>query len=442
MFDFKQINMIMKTTKLLCFLLMIGGMATFMSCGSDDPIPELTITAIVAEGTDLQSGTAVSIDLNGANAAEEVPLDAVIKATFSADVDPATATSANIQLLVGTTEVTSTVSVSGAVVTLTPATDLERGTSYSLSVSAAVTGTDGNAFTAASRTFMSAGRNVIAPPAGANQLAHFLFDGNSESVSGTYDSDFETGVVYVEDRFGNVNSAALFDGNTSLIEVPNGNNLLGEKFTVSYWAKVDTLDHANANGDGNAGHFVMGVGGGAGFYIETNGSANTFAFNAHYTKVDGTTGGNGMFVNADGKNRDNGGWIGIEFENDLGSDGLKSLFAQKWAHIVMTYDGSVNKRSLYVNGVLMETDDLEMPTGTLDFNGLTFNADAETGVVFGSKLAFGFAFDRETTKWNTTGFGDYTSTTSNHFKGCLDDVRFFDTAFSLTDVTELYNAEK
>ncbi len=437
----------MKPFKQIITLLLVAGLITITSCGDDDSGPnELTIVSVVATGTDPQTGNEVSKDLNAATAAEDVPVDLEVVVTFSRDLDETSVTASSITISDGTNSIAVTPSVSGAVVTLTTASELETGTSYTITLSGTIAAADGGSFTEISRTFATVGRPEIDPPLADSQLAYFKLDGSADDELGNLNNGTTIGITYAEDRFGNVNTTALFDGNTSIIEIPDGDDLLNEKFTVSFWVLTDTTDHLNANGDGNAGHFVMGVAVNAGFYIEFNGSANSMAFNARYSQVDGTNANNGMFFNGDGQFQDSptnpGGWIGIEFEADLREDGeVKGLLAQKWAHVVMTYDGSINKRSMYINGELMETDDLERPAGTLNFNGLIFDPDVED-FTYNNILALGFGKDRNTTKWDGTGFGDYSSTTSNHFKGQLDDVRFFSEAYTQADVTALYTAEK
>src|SRR5690554_1573718 len=122
----------MKQTKLWLSMLLVGSTMAFLSCSSDDDngggAANLTITAITASGTDLESGEAIDVDLNGATAAQDVPLDATMAMAFSRDVDNATATTSNVTLKKGADVVDADVSVSGNTITLTPAEDLAQGT--------------------------------------------------------------------------------------------------------------------------------------------------------------------------------------------------------------------------------------------------------------------------------------------------------------------------
>jgi hypothetical protein len=430
----------MKHTKMLLSIFALGGMLFFTGCKDDDDgAPALTIQSITASGTDLASGETVQKDLNAASAAEDVPLDAVMTVTFSSDVNASTATASNVSLTSASGSVPVTVSASGNTMTITPQQELERGTLYTLNLGNGISGTSGGAFTATTRTFTSAGRGAVTPPQSGSQMAYFTFDGHADDAMGSYDADDVVDITWVADRFGQMESAAQFNGNTSIIEVPNGADLLTENWTLSFWSWVDTVDHVNADGN-NAGHFIMGVGAFYGFQVETNGSANVLILAANYSKEDGTTIPNNFFVIANGEDAANGGWEAIEVRANI-TGGLKTLLAQKWAHVVITYDSEENKRSLYVNGQLIERDNLNIPSDLSTVNGLTFDPSGSADVI-GDKLAFGFPFDRSTTMWKDEPWGGYSFPTANHFKGALDDVRFFDAALSEAEVLTLYNAER
>ncbi len=420
----------MKQFKFL-ILLAVCAAVGYVGCDDDDGPGALAISSITATGTDLTSGSSTTVDLNGATAAEDVPVDAVINVTFDRTVD-ANSVAGNVSISDGTNSVPGTVNVSGASITIDPTDDLARGTAYTLSMTSGIMAEDGGSLGAASRTFTTAGNVEVDPPKSGNQTAYWKFDGNANAAVGTLNGT-AVGVEFQEDRFGFEGSAAYFDGDISLIEVANGTSLINESMTISWWMKLDTAGHVG-------GHFVMGIGGPYGFFSEVFGAADATKIAARYRNADQTTQGNDMFVNADGRNRDNGGWIGVEFEKEI-AGGLASLFADQWAHVVFTYDAAINKRSYYVNGELIERDDLTMPPGTANFEALTFDPSA-TAETIGTGLAFGFAFDRTTTLWNTTGFGNYNSPDANHFKGWLDDVRFFDAPLTDGDVLTLYNAEK
>ena len=428
----------MKNFKFLV-LLLVGFSMTYIGCTDDGgSIASVTLSTVTATGTDLSTGSSTTLDLNGASSATDVPTDAVFSIGFSKDVDGTTATP-NISLNDGTADVSITTATSGSSITVTPNAELARGTIYTMSVKGGLLATDGGTFVATSRTFTSAGNVEVQPPRGTDQKAYWKFDGDATSTVGSY-TGTAIGVAFQEDRFGFEESAAYFDGDVSLVEVPNGADLITPSATYSFWMKLDTADHLNENGDNLAGHFVMGIGAFYGLMIEISGPGSTIKLAARYEKNDGTTESNDFFINADGQTRDNGGWIGVEFEKEI-TGGLASVFPGKWVHVIFTYDGSTNKRSLFLNGELIERDDLTMPSGTMNFKGFKFDPST-SGETIGTGLAFGFGYDRQTTLWNMTGFGNYNSATSNHFKGWLDDIRFFSAAYTDSDALTLYNAEK
>ena len=423
-------------------LFLLTAVLLFIFQGCKEEVPEaITVLSIVAEGTDLQSGNTTTVDLNTASAVTDVPLDATIIITFNKEIDATTATSSNFMLNDGANSIAMTVNANGTSVTLSPDEDLVRGLTYSLTMAGGILGADGGSFSETTRSFTAAGRADVTPPQDAAQLAYWRLDGNAFSAVGNYDGT-ETSVTYGEDRFGNQASAAFFDGDVSLIEIPNGDQFLNSNFTLSFWMMVDSTNHKNGAGTGNAGHFVMGVGDVYGFFIEVGGTLGSMKFTGRYSKEDATTTANDFFFNGDGKDANNGGWVGVEYEKDLTSTGgLGPLIDQIWVQVVITYDAASNKRSLYIDGERMETDALGNTTGLATVNGLVFDDSGAGADIIGKSLALGFNHDKTTTHWNDTEWGDYNKPGANHFKGGLDDIRFFNVALSETEVMDLYIAE-
>lgn len=124
--------------KLSLFLGMLTAIAVLatvlVSCSEDDPVP-ISLTSL----------TAGSIDLNGATSATEVPVDAVITAVFTTDVDASTANSSTIKLTrdYDDSDVAATISVSGKNVTITPQDDLTGGALFELAFLAGIKSTEG-----------------------------------------------------------------------------------------------------------------------------------------------------------------------------------------------------------------------------------------------------------------------------------------------------------
>jgi len=398
------------------------------ACNDDDDGPAgLTAVSVTADG----------IPLDEATSADNVPVDAEILVEFDKDVDT---TGAVITLMRGGNEAEIEIEVSGNEITIRPVNNLDPGSDYTLRIED-VTATDGGSFNGIQLTFTTAGKSIAEAPKEGNLVAFWLFDGSAEERSGVFTVSAEENIEYTTDRAGFENSAALFNGDNSIIEVDRGDSLLSQDWTLSFWLMLDTVGHVDANGN-RAGHFVMGVGAFHGFQVEFSGNGGSMKLAARYSLEDGSTIGNDFFCNADGMDANNGGFEAIEFEADLSPQGgMSAIIPQNWSHIVLTYNSESNTRSFYLNGSLVQTDNLNNAPALAGINGMTFDASG-TAATIGNKLAFGFAFDRETNLWDNEPWGNFDVETSNHFKGALDDVRFFNTFYTTSDVQALYNAEK
>lgn len=403
--------------------LVVATAAIMINCSDDDDPAALQVTSITSSDNK---------DLNGATAASDVDADATIKITFSKEVDATTVNTSNFTLTQGASAVAITATASGADVTLAHETSFNPGTTYTLTVSPSVKAKDGGKFEGTSITFKTYGKAFVTPPQADKQVAYWLLDGDAKDNEGTYaDGTIVGGLTFVADRKGFANGAANFDGADDLIEIPNASNIITSSLTISFWAKLADIDH---------GHFVMGLADMNGFYIEINQPMDALNWSGTYKKADNTMLTNNIYFNGDGMDKDNGGWGAIDFEKDLtGSGKLTAKVKDTWAQIVLIYDAPNKKRHVYINGELMETDNFANIEDLATISGLAFNPGT-TGV--GTSLAFGFMHDRNTTHWDDEPWGDYDLTTANHFKGALDDIRFFSTALTAAEVTTLYNAEK
>ena len=129
----------MKKQNILFFVsLLLLGTIFITGCKEDDPDPvadPLTLTSLLIGG----------IDLDIAVPSVDVPLDAEIVATFSTNVDAATAQTA-ISLMEGAADVAATITVSCAIVTVTPDADLVSGSSYTFAMSSELASTEGEAY--------------------------------------------------------------------------------------------------------------------------------------------------------------------------------------------------------------------------------------------------------------------------------------------------------
>ncbi len=424
----------MKKKQLTSVILLVTGVLVLLlnSCKKDDDPTPLTLESLMA-------GT---IDLYGATTSNEVPSNPTITATFSTNVDPTTATNTNITLTrdYDDASIDLTINVSGATITITPTSSLGNGTLYQLNFGASLLSEDALPLEPISLNFSTEGTFV--PP---GQIAYWNFDDNADDQVGDYDPDASDiiGITYVNARSTNFGKAANFDGDVSIIEIPNGDELMNtDDFTLSIWVKTNSEGHVDA-GDNPAGHFVLGLGAYNGFQLEISGNYSSIKMPVQFEFADGTssTGGD-LFFNGDGKTKDNGGWQGTVIHEDLtGTGGVESIIKDKWVHIVYIYNSMDKERMFYVNGelVIMQDYDLwpdDSPLRTVV--GMKFNDTEEVE----NKLAFGFIQSRGGTLWDNEPWGGYDFPTSNHFKGMLDDVRIFHVALSETEVLLLYNSEK
>jgi hypothetical protein len=408
------------TIKFYAMLACLAGLAVFYSCSDDDDSPS-TFT--------IASAMAGSKDLNGATAATEVPVDADLTATFNTDVDASTATSSNIMLkrTFDNATVDLDIDVSGKTITITPTDGMSGGVKYVLSIGAGLKSTSGVAFTAAERSFTTAGTFA---PDGA--LAHWTFENNGNDVIGSYDAAATdiVDVTYTAGRNANAGMAATFNGTTSIMEIANGTDFTNTKdFAFSLWVKPDSSAH-------HGGNFVVGLGGLNGFQFELNKNDGKLA--AQYDLGDGSTASEDTWIDGRGVFGE-GQWPGYTYSKDYTSQGgFAAVVQQKWTHFVFMYNGTTKVGSAYINGELAKSFDFnKWPAGEVKRGVTGMKFKAQDGV--GQKLAFGFLADRSSTAFD---YAVYTNPNHNHFKGQLDDVRIYHKVLTDQEIEVMYNSEK
>jgi hypothetical protein len=401
-------------------LLMVS-MVTINSCKKDEDDPLFALS-------DLKAG---NIDLNGANSATGVPANSTITATFTGNVDPTS--TVQLQRDYDDANLDVTVSASGNTLTIDPDDDLGNGTLYILSLNG-IKSQKGEVLTAVDRSFTTEGSFV---PAG--QVAYWNFEDNANDVVGAYDPAAADviGITYVTSRNTKAGKAALFNGQNSLIEIPNGPELMNtSNFTLSFWVNASSENKTS-------GHFVMGLGAFKGFQFEIPGDFSSVKLAAQYDLGNGSTGSEDLWFPGDGKDRNNGGWQGWDFVKDLtGTGGVPTLFKDKWAHVVCTYDAATKKGTMYVNGEKVKSQDFNLwPAGDAKrgVTGLKFGGSAPE---VGNKLAFGFIYDRTSQLFSAEPWGNYNNPDANHFKGQLDDIRILHTALTEQEAKLVYDSEK
>ena len=417
---------------LISLFLAVGIFALVLnSCKKDEEPSALNLVTIVAG----------DIDLNGSTAPNNVPVSPTITLTFSTDLKASTVTESTVTMVQDYDDamIQLTITVSGKTITITPETALGNGTLYQLNLMAGILSAEDQALTAFNRTFTTTGTFV---PSGV--IAHWSFENNANDVIGSYDptANGVVAVTYTDSRSTAAGKAATFDGDASIIEVPNGDQLMNtNNFTLSFWVKANSVGHVDAN-QNPAGHFVIGLGTASGFQFEIPSDYSSCKLAATY-QVTGATQGEDLWFNGSGETKDNGGWQGWTFcKNLTQAGGVAGLLKDKWANVICTYNSSTKVGTMYINGEKMKAQDFNLYGNTHPIytaTGLKYSGVAPDVV---NELAFGFIQSRAGTKWDAEPWGGYEFPGANHFKGQLDDIRIFHKALTQTEVTLMYNSEK
>ena len=233
--------------------------------------------------------------------------------------------------------------------------------------------------------------------------------------------------------------AASFNGTTSLIEIPNGDVLENSSdFSISFWMKDDTTAKRD--------QFVLGLAGWYGFQFEYNsniyGTGNTAQIGqcklaAQYSYPGGSA-SQDLWLDGTGATKDNGGWKGWTFSKNLvanGGTGVNGLLAQKWAHIVCTYDHTTKIGTMYINGQEVKAQDFNLYDPPLTTaTGLMF-----AGTPANNALVFGFIQDK-VSPTIPDSWADYNDPANGHFKGLLDDVAIYHSVLTPALITLMYNS--
>lgn len=414
------------------------GLIAFTRCSEDDP-SALRIVGVEVTGTDLATGNTTTVDLNGATSATDVPPDGVLTITFSKAVDPATVSTTSVTLTAGAEAVDVAVVVDGSIVTITPTDLLDQGTLHTISVSAAVSANDGGNFSAASRTFTTAGTAPAVVPQADNLVVYLSFNGEVVDEMGHEILNDE--VTLGTDRFGNVESSGSFNGTTNYVGIEYGTDMSNANTTVSYWIKLPaSADYATHIGVSQ--YVTFALGGNSGTYHEfgrfaccdnvfdylkyvtnhtNSGTASDFAADFSEMKNEGTPGGTQVIE------VDNIPWL----EEQTG----------QWVHIVTSWNAAARRKSFYINGVpstvyeLTASDEYALDDAIIDVAAIDLDATNSRNLYLGSGVPY----------WATkteTGITPFRADVAHAFKGQMDDFRMFSVALTDAEVLTLYNAEK
>jgi hypothetical protein len=405
----------MKNLMKILAMLMIVGLVTLNSCKDDDPPADLTIESL----------TATSIDLNGATSATTVAVNSPIIATFSTNVDAATATDANI-LFTRTfngAAVAKTITVVDNIVTITPSANLFEGDQYKLTLGAGLTSTGGKTFTSIERTFGTIGIGIGTAPQSSSQVLYLQFSNGIIDVTGNATKASEQ-VAYTADRFGHANSAANFrgataNGNGDLVEL-SGTKFISASMTLSVWFYINQTNYI---APGNKP--MLGLAGNNGYFIEIgDGPENPNWIKPatnHKVSPDPV---NHVYATA---------WS--DFSSTTAGGQVSALTKTGWHQLAFTYDASTYTKSIYFDGVKVKEFNL-LDAANNEWNLKDMILNSLTGV--DGKLALGFFASKANTNPDWAIYANSQST----FKGYMDDLRIFTKALSASEMTTLYNAEK
>ena len=215
-------------------------------------------------------------------------------------------------------------------------------------------------------------------PQSSNIVAYYPFSGDATDSSGNgYDGEITGDPQLTTDRFGNSNSAYIFDGDGDWIyfgteTLPTNNGMgIRDAFTISVWAKSSSSTTMDLFAFG--GMISCGSGG--------YGAVVRLASNIQFNSCN-----RGYNVSTGGKN----------------SDG-------NWHHYVVTWDGS-NTRKIYIDGSVVGTKTLSNVFRIQDY-----------GLVLGRN------------------FMDWTG--GNRLNASADELRLWKTDLSASEVQTLYNTE-
>jgi hypothetical protein len=392
------------------------------ACKEDGP-KDLNIVSMTIGGA----------DLNGAVAPTGVATNASITVTFNTTINPTTATAANVTLTqdYDNANIPLNISASGTTLTITPQAELGGGILYRLELKAGLLNDDNQPLANTSRTFTTAGTFM---PAGA--IAHFPFDGNANDAAGNF-SPTPSGIVGITYVARGSRQAASFNGTTSIIEIPNGDQLINtNNFTLSFWVR------ASSDVPNNRGHFVMGLGAFFGLQFEIFGGYDGAKFAIQHAFANGQSGAEDMWFPAGATDASNGGWMGWEYARSLTPEQMQALLKDNWLHVTLVHDGAARKTTLYYNGERMKTTNFNLwPEGDIKrtVTGLKWGGNPPDVV---NEFAFGFVQSRAGTMWANEPWGGYNFPDANHFKGLLDEVKFYHKVLTETEIRLMYESER
>lgn len=219
-------------------------------------------------------------------------------------------------------------------------------------------------------------------------VGYWGFNNNANDLSGNNNNGLPTNITLTTDRFGIQNSAYLFNGSTSRIDINNAFFNIGwNSYTISCWTNSSSLNNSNNYNDS---HVVFNTSPHNGIAITMYGNNNPF-YNYWDNKY--------VFLAGSQPNQRN--WD-IVYSN--GNTNINRTI-NTWNHLVLVKDGT-NYR-FYINGILDKS--------------ISGNATANSYLC---KIVIG---------------GLSADIPAEVFLGKLDDYGIWNRALSKTEITNLYN---
>lgn len=392
--------------------------ALMVGC-SEEEEPALALVSLTADG----------VDLNGATSAIGIKTGASIVATFNVDLDASAGDFVSVIRDYDDALLDVDITINGAEMTIDPADDFNTGTLVILNFDTGIKTKGGNTLKIPfERTFTTEGSFVV-----PGAFAHWTFEDNAVDIIGGRgpSNNGSVAITYEAGRKAEAGKAASFNGTTSIIEIPNGSQLMKTgDWTMSIWVKAKSgLDK---------GQFVLGLGAFYGFQFEIFGSFNAFKMAASWTN--GTDKySEDMWADGEG----NLGWQGWTYSKDFrGSGGMSTVTKDKWAHYVFVYNSTAKTGTVYLNGEKVKEQDFDnWPDGDIKrtTQGMTWRGALPD---VADELALGFIQSRAGSLWDAEPWGGYDQPGANHFYGSMDDLLIYHKALTAGEVSSMYNSGK
>lgn len=381
--------------------------------------------------------TNLGVPLYGASVKTDIPVNSSVIITFDKEVDVSTVDFNSIAIKMDGVGLPSTLTAVGTDVTITPTNLMRNGTNHTISIGSTLKATDGAPAAVADYNFKTYGRANVVPPQSINQLSYFSFSGNMKDEVGNHTpvlGDVRD-LAFSVDRFGYEGLAGEFNGTTTIVEIPDGEQYMAHKnMTLSVWIKADAARN---------GHFVLGLGAWKGFHMELASDWSWIKLSTQFDQGASPSDAEDNLFSGTGLMMSNGGYQGWTFHKDVQPHGGgvgSTYFMDKWAQVVCTYDAATKLYTMYINGEKVKQSDFDLwpvDDARRNVTGVKFAGNMDGG----NKLALGFIQASQ----NRVVLHDWANPAeiyTYHYKGLMDDVRIFKVALTETEVATLYTAEK